>query len=64
MLSRLRLVVISDAAITSWVNGTRKAIENTLIRDMAQDTVGESFRQYIKENRERIAALFHRKNNL
>lgn len=57
LLSRLQLVVISDAMITQWSNGARTSINNTLIRDMAQDTLGENFRQYVKENRTQLHAL-------
>lgn len=58
LAARLQLVVISDAGITQWVNGARTGIANKLIRDMAQDTVGEAFRQYVKENSVALEALF------
>lgn len=58
LLAHLQLVIITDSKRTSWVNGARTAIDNILIRDLTQDTVGEDFRYYVKQNMEYLKELF------
>lgn len=59
VLSCVRLVAASDASRTCWVNGTRTSIENTLIKDMAQDILDDRFQMYLKENVSQITSILH-----
>lgn len=58
LLAHLRLVAVSDAEITYWVNGTRNSIQNVLIRDMAQDAIRDRFHSFAERNKEVLAELF------
>lgn len=60
VLRHLQLVVITNSEITSWINGTRTAIENTLIRDLAQDTIRTDFHHFVKLNEEFLNDLLCR----
>lgn len=55
----LQLVLITDSDFTSWSNGTRTAIDNILIRDMAQDTLGDNFRRFLKEHADALTAMLN-----
>ena len=59
----LLLVVLTDTpeSVICWGNGARKSIANTVIRDMAEDMVGEDFRYYLKENSAYIQGCFWEK---
>lgn len=52
ILKHLQLVIVTNSGMTAWVNGTRTAIENILIRDLTQDAVGEDFRHFVKQNKD------------
>lgn len=58
LLAHLQLVVITDSIHTSWANGARTAIDSVFIRDLTQDTVGEDFRYYVKQNQAFLRELF------
>ncbi len=59
LLKHLQLVLVTDCdAYTAWVNGARKGIENVMIRDMAQDIIGDDFQYYIKQNKAALIKLF------
>lgn len=53
-----KLVLVTDAEETLWVNGSRKSIQNTLLRDMTEDTLEENFLGYLDYHREMLRALF------
>ena len=51
LLQHLQLVVITYTdGIPHWENGTRLSISHNVIRDMAEDTVKEDFRLFLKQN--------------
>ena len=54
----LQLILVTNSEITLWVNGARTGIENVLIRDLTQDTIGDEFHYYVKLNKEFLRGLF------
>ncbi len=58
MMDHLHLVVLSSGDITCWQNGSRRSIENVLIRDMAQDILKDAFPAYVHKNRQQLRELF------
>lgn len=56
----LKLVVITQTNpdATRWTNGSRRAIENIVLKDMAKDALGDAFSKYIEEYRDVIINLF------
>lgn len=51
LLRHLQMVVITYTdGIPHWENGTRLSISHNVIRDMAEDTVKEDFRYFLKQN--------------
>lgn len=59
LLQHLVLVLETkcDAHMTRWANGAQTALNNRMLTDMAEDLIGEDFRQYLKEHRGAIEAL-------
>ena len=59
LATHLRLVVNTSTSKfgSSWVNGARKAINNILITDMAEDCLGYDFEMYLKRNKQHIQEL-------
>jgi DNA gyrase subunit B len=51
MEKHLTLILSTRCApqFTVWANGSRKAIENRLLTDMAQDAIDEAFERYLHE---------------
>lgn len=58
MMEHLHLVVLSSSDITCWQNGSRRSIENALIRDMAQDILKDALPAYVHKNRQQLRELF------
>lgn len=55
----LQLVVSSYSYMnTHWENGTRRSIRNTVIRDMAEDTLDDRFRDFLKDNTALVEQIF------
>ena len=60
LLANISLVVVTKASrfATRWTNGSRRSVENVVLKDMGIDSIGESFSKFIKDNRTIIAELF------
>lgn len=55
----LQLVVASYSNVTTyWENGTRRSICNTVIKDMGEDTLDDSFRDFLTDNSALIEQIF------
>ena len=54
LAEHLQLVIHTESDVTCWVTAGKMAIENKLLRDMAEDTIDEQFRTFLKENKEAI----------
>lgn len=58
LLKHLQLVLVTNSQYTIWANAARTSLSNTLLRDMSQDTINESFWDYLKENKKYFLDLF------
>lgn len=59
LLKHLQMVVISYTdGPPKWVNGSRLAIDHKVISDMAEDTIKEDFRYYLKQNAAVLEKLY------
>lgn len=55
----LQLIVTTySSATTYWENGTRRSICNTVIKDMAEDTLDEGFMDFLTNNSNLIEQIF------
>ena len=50
----LRVETCATRNSTKWTDGTRTAISNKMITDMALDAVSDDFSHFLKENIDRI----------
>jgi len=60
LFANISLVVVSTASrfATRWTNGSRRSIENVVLKDMGVDSIGDSFSKFIKDNGAIISELF------
>ena len=59
LLKHLQMVVISYTdGIPKWENGSRLSIDHNVIRDMAEDTVKEDFRYFLKQNAAKLEKMY------
>lgn len=58
LLKHLQLVLVTDSQYTVWANATRTSLCNTLLRDMAEDTINNEFLDYLKDHKEYFRKLF------
>lgn len=60
LLSNISLAVVTKASrfTTRWTNGSRRSIENVVLKDMGVDSIGDSFSKFIKDNGAIISELF------
>lgn len=60
LLKHLQLVILTNSEHTEWENGARTGLRSIFVRDLTQDTVGDDFLHFVKQNKELLHALFNK----
>lgn len=60
LLKHLQLVIVTNSEISDWANGARTGLRSAFIRDLTQDTIGDDFHYFVKQNKAFLCDLFNK----
>ena len=60
LLKHLQLVIVTNSELSDWANGARTGLRSAFIRDLTQDTIGDDFHYFVKQNKAFLCDLFNK----
>lgn len=54
----LQLLIVTNAEGSDWYHDSQSGLQRIFIRDLTQDTIGDDFQHFVKQNKEFLYELF------